>query len=139
MHHLSLWFPPLPMRNSLLNTLHGSDESETLIALNRLAHLPNHNEVNMLDNYFNSSRLTHWNLISLWGSVIFSHINAFEVYSPVGFPFFLWHINWHCTGKSLTVFHLAQKFIFQAQISTSIWQEVTRGWLDATKIIVLKK
>lgn len=46
------------MRNSLLNTLYGSDESETLIALNRLAHLPNHNEVNMLDNYFNSSRLT---------------------------------------------------------------------------------
>lgn len=34
----------------------GSDESEILIALS-LAHLPNHNEVNMLDNYFNSSRL----------------------------------------------------------------------------------
>ncbi len=45
------------MMNPLLHTMHGSDESDILIALNSLAHLPNHNEVNMLDNYFNSSRL----------------------------------------------------------------------------------
>ncbi len=44
------------MMNPLFHTLYGSDESEILIALS-LAHLPNHNEVNMLDNYFNSSRL----------------------------------------------------------------------------------
>ncbi len=48
-------------------------------------------------------------------------------------PFFLWHINWHCTGKTLAVFHLAQKVIFLAQISMITWQEVARGWLDATK------
>lgn len=85
--NLSLWFPPRPMMNSLLNTLYGSDESETLIALNSLAHLPNHNEVNMPDNYFNSSRLTEtWSVYG--GQWFFSHINAFEVYSPVGFPLF---------------------------------------------------